>query len=426
MRHMIDWYTLKLVIKTFVTVLQYALFPIFLYHFVISIFGWFKRKEVDAEKFAPVNRFALVVAAHNEEKVIGNIVRNLKSLDYPSDMYDIYVIADNCTDRTAKVAETNGAKVYKRSSGEKKGKGYALEWMFEKIFKMNKRYDAICVFDADNLVSPNFLKVMNKHLCMGHKIIQGYLDSKNPTDSIISGSYAITYWLNNRLYQLPRYYLGLSCAIGGTGFVVATDVLKKIGWGATCLTEDLEFTMKLALNDMKVHWAHDAVVYDEKPLTLKQSWRQRKRWMQGQADCACRYFTSLMRKAVKDRSMVAFDCALYLIQPAIIVISGICLLANFIKFVLFYDFSTIIQTSSIASALSMLVTTYISGIFVFAEGKISPKLLCYFALFPLYNLTWIPIIIQGFIYKDNKEWIHTVHTRAMDIQEIKHNLKEIG
>lgn len=148
--------------------------------------------------------------------------------------------------------------------------------------------------------------------------------------------------------------------------------------------------------------------------------------MQGQADCTCRYFTSLMRKAVKDRSMVAFDCALYLIQPAIIVISGICLLANFIKFVLFYDFSTIIQTSSIASALSMLVTTYISGIFVFAEGKISPKLLCYFALFPLYNLTWIPIIIQGFIYKDNKEWIHTVHTRAMDIQEIKHNLKEIG
>jgi len=414
-----NWHTIKSIVDVVVFVLQYALFPVFLYHFVISIFGWVKRKEVDAEMFAPKNRFALLVAAHNEELVIGNIVRSLKNLDYPSELYDIYVIADNCNDNTAKIARESGAIVYERFDNKKRGKGFALQWMFRKLFAMEKSYDAVCVFDADNLVSPGFLKEMNKQLLRGYEVVQGYLDSKNPFDSLISSCYAITYWLNNRLFQLPRYYLGLSCAIGGTGFTVSTRVLKEIGWDATCLTEDLEFTIKLVLAGKKVYWAHNAVVYDEKPITLAQSWKQRKRWMQGQADCACRYMKKLLVKFMRDKDMVAFDCAIYLIQPLILVISGFGAIANFLRLILFTNISQIISINGFVSALSLIVTTYIGIIFVFMEGRVNIKIIWYYILFPFYNFTWIPIIIQGFIDKDQKEWSHTLHTRSIDLADMK-------
>lgn len=410
---------LKIIVKVLVNVVQYGLIAVFAYQLVISMFGWFKRKEESADNYAPVNRFAVLVAAHNEENVIGNIVRNLKSLDYQKDMYDIFVIADNCSDNTARIARENGAEAFERFDNIKKGKGFALEWMFEKIFKMDKHYDAVCIFDADNLVSTNFLKEMNKHLCKGHKVIQGYLDSKNPMDSFASGSYSLTYWITNRLFQLPRYYLGLCCAIGGTGFVVSTDVLKEIGWGATCLVEDLEFTLKLVLKGMKVYWAHDAVVYDEKPLTLAQSWRQRKRWMQGHSDCACRYFKPLFTKAVKERNLTAFDCAIYVIQPLIVVISGAGMLAGIMKFFMFTHLSEILTKENICYVLLTLVMTYITIIFVFAEGKFNKKIGVYFLILPLYNITWIPIIIQGFLDKNNKEWAHTIHTRALDITDME-------
>ncbi|MCR4435174.1 MAG: glycosyltransferase family 2 protein [Clostridiales bacterium] len=423
----LDWWyiMLKSVLNAIVMTAQYALLPVALYHLIISSFAWIKRKDISSDKFAPVKKFAFIVAAHNEETVIGNIVRNLKDINYPKDLYDIYVIADNCTDNTAKIAEKNGARVCERFNESKKGKGYALEWMFDKLFKMDKQYDAVCVLDADNLVSQNYLREMNAHLCRGHKIIQGYLDSKNPHDSLISGSYSITYWLNNRLFQLPRYYIGLCCAIGGTGFVVATDVLKEIGWGATCLTEDLEFTVKLVLRGLKVHWAHEAIVYDEKPITMAQSWKQRKRWMQGQADCIFRYLKDLLIMAFKNKSLVAFDCALYLVQPVIIVINGVALVLNMARLTLSIDFERLFSLQTFLSAIAVFVMTYISIIFIFAEGKYTKKVLEYFLIFPFYNLTWVPIIIQGFIDRNKKEWVHTLHTRAIEITDIE-NIEKAG
>lgn len=416
---------IKSILNISLLAFQYALLPIVLYQSVVSIFGWFKRKEVPAERFPAVNRFAVLVAAHNEERVIGNIVRNLKSLNYTKEMYDIFVIADNCSDNTAGIAQRNGAIVFERFDSVKKGKGFALEWMFAKLFKMDKKYDAVCILDADNLVSSNFLMEMNSHLCRGHKVIQGYLDSKNPYDSLISGSYSIAYWLSNRLFQLPRYYLGLCCSIGGTGFVVSTQVLKEIGWGATSLTEDLEFTVKLVLKGMKVYWSHEAVIYDEKPLNITQSWRQRKRWMQGHSDCACRYLAKLLNKAFKDMDMVSFDYALYLIQPLIIVINGVILFMNMAKFLLFTDFSRMLNTNLLGSAVLMFVITYISFIFVVAEGKHSWGIIKHFLFFPFFNLTWIPIIIQGFIDRNKREWVHTLHTRSMDISDIE-SLEKVG
>jgi len=383
------------------------------------MFAWVKRKEIPASNFKPVSRFAVLVAAHNEEKVISNIVHSLKCLKYPKELYDIFVIADNCSDNTAAIASKCGAKVCERFDPVKRGKGFSLEWMFKKIFEMEVKYDAVCVLDADNLVSPNFLMEMNKQLCMGHKVIQGYLDSKNPSDSWISGNNSIAFWVSNRLFQLPRYYLGLSCVLGGTGFVVATSVLKEFGWGATCLTEDLEFSLRLVMRGMKVYWSHEAVIYDEKPLTIAQSWRQRKRWMQGHFDCMRRFFRKLLLKALHDKDMVAFDSALYLLQPLLVVINGISLIVGLIAMTLNLVSGGFMSLDTVLWSMFIIALLYFNVVFVFMEGKMTGKVLKYIITFPVYNLTWVPIVISGFKDRDKREWVHTLHTRAMDINEVE-------
>jgi cellulose synthase/poly-beta-1,6-N-acetylglucosamine synthase-like glycosyltransferase len=391
------------------------------YFFGISIFGWLNRKTYQNKDFFPNKRFALIVAAHNEEKVITHIIDSLFKQNYPRNLFDVFVIADNCTDKTAEIAEKHGAIVYKRFNSTLRGKGHALEWMFEKIFAMDKKYDAISVFDADNLVSSNFLLEMNKQLCRGHKVVQGYIDSKNPYDSWITCSYSIAFWLSNRIFQLPRYYLGLSCGLCGTGFCIDTDVLKKIGWGATCLTEDLEFTMKLVLKDMKVAWAHNAVVYDEKPLTLKQSWNQRKRWMQGHADCTSRFLGPLFKKAFKNGDLISFDCAIYMFQPIRLIFIGLITIMMWVQivfpespfFTLKYLFPA--EVWSIFVILQFLYGPFI----ILAERKFSPKVLLGFLVYPFYCLTWIPITIQGFLTKNNKDWSHTHHSREISISDLE-------
>lgn len=411
----------NMIIFTLTQIMQIFIFVVGCYFFSISIFGWIKKKEASSLNYPPKTKFALVVAAHNEEIVIGHIVDSLFRQNYPRELYDVFVIADNCSDKTAEIAEKHGARVFVRENKNERGKGYALEWMFNKIYNMEENYDAIAVFDADNLVSSNFLYEMNIQLSKGYKVVQGYIDSKNPFDSWITCSYSIAFWLSNRIFQLPRYNLGLSCSLCGTGFCVDLDVLKKIGWGATCLTEDLEFTMKLALNNIKIGWAHNAVVYDEKPITLIQSWKQRTRWMQGHADCASRFLMPLFKKAFKESSLISFDCALYLFQPLRFILLGLATIMMWIQTI--YPESPFFNLKYVFPAVVWQIYVILQSLYgpsiIVAEKKFSPKVIFGFLLYPIYCLTWVPITIQGFLSKNNKNWNHTLHTRKISIKDLE-------
>lgn len=414
-------------------ILSAFVFIVSMYYLCISFFGLYKKKEVN--NVEPEKSFALLVAAHNEEKVIQDIIYSLKRLDYPKELYDIFVIADNCTDKTAAISKKAGAFVYERSSKTKKGKGYALEWMFDKIFKLDKKYDSVVIFDADNLASKNFLLEMNKKLCEGFKVVQGYLDSKNPNDTWITGSYSIAFWTSNRMFQLSRANLGLSNQLGGTGFCVDTETLKKLGWGATCLTEDLEFTCKLVLNGHKVGWAHEAVIYDEKPLTLSQSWWQRKRWMQGFTDVASRYFFKLMKKGIVEFNFTAIDCALYSIQPLVILILGLAMILDYIRRINSFDFTSLskltdfnfhslfnignIGTVTVVLLVVSVLQFIYTPVVLILEKKLNLKIFLYYIVFPIYTITWIPISIQGIIDRNKKDWNHTAHTRSVNITDLE-------
>ena len=451
-------------------VFQLVVFALMLYYFVLAFFGLKRKKE--KKNYTPTKKFAMIVAAHNEEVVIGKLIESMLNQNYPRELFDIFIIADNCTDNTAKIARKYGVYVYERFNKEQRGKGYALEWMFDKIFKMQKKYDAVAIFDADNLVSKNWCREINSKMLEGYKVVQGYIDSKNPNDTWIAASYSISFWTQNRMYQLARANVGLSNQIGGTGFAIDLDVLKEFGWGATCLTEDLEFSCKLILNGEKVGWAHDAIIYDEKPLTLKQSWVQRRRWMQGFTDVASRYFFKLLKKGFKERKWFILDCALYVIQPFFTLMIGISTILSFVQsmtpsniflisyltgefaFKLIGVFQFLVTPlmlrldKKISPGLFLMLVFYASNVFLLpifatqAENYIQvllidlvfniafllatalflgkKKLIMFFRflLYALYTLTWIPITVEGMLRKNNKEWNPTKHIRNIEICDV--------
>ncbi|MDD3363909.1 MAG: glycosyltransferase family 2 protein [Syntrophomonas sp.] len=412
------FYTLTVV----VTLSEALVFLVLFYYYYISVYGW--RKHDEEKDFNPEKRFALITAAHNEEAVIRYHLDSLKQLNYPVELFDIYVIADNCTDNTAAVARHEGANVFERFSPQK-GKGCALEWMFnEKLFTMeDEKYDAICLFDADNVVSSNFLLEMNSKLKKGFRSIQGYLDTKNPNDSWVTASYATAYWSMNRMWQLARFNKGLSNALGGTGVCLEYKLLKEYGWGATCLTEDLEFTMKLLLNGIKTSWAHEAKVYDEKPVLFSQTWRQRTRWLSGHWNVALRYMIPLVKKGIKEKKWYPIDGAIYLFQPFAITI----MLFNFIMGAAYACFpqQPLFATpfSGLAPAWvwwSLAVLGYCYPMLGLILEKAPRKAYFYYITYPFYGLTWFPVTVWGLFQRNNQgEWAHTAHNRGISISAIE-------
>ncbi|MGC5328988.1 glycosyltransferase family 2 protein [Brevibacillus sp. SYSU BS000544] len=386
------------------------------YQTLVSCGGLFRKNETVTSK--PEKTFAVLVAAHNESAVIAPLIENLKKLDYPREMYDIFVICDNCTDNTAEIVREHGAYACERFDSSKRGKGFGIEWMLEKLWAMEKQYDAVVMFDADNLVEKNFLTVMNDRLCKGAKVIQGYLDSKNPFDSWITLSYAVTYWFTNRMWQLARHNLGLPNTLGGTGLCIESDLLKEMGWGATSLTEDLEFATRCIERGIYPTWAHDTKVYDEKPLDLKSSMRQRLRWMQGHYDVAGRYIGSVLFNGVKRMKVGMLDAAFYLFQPMYV------LMVTMMS-VLFLSRLLDVDALPIASILpSWLIYTttglfYLLPVLALYLEKVPLKGYLGLLLLPIFFLTWLPIFFYAFFTKKNQVWSHTSHTRAIRLEEMQ-------
>ncbi|MED4603396.1 glycosyltransferase family 2 protein [Paenibacillus validus] len=388
------------------------------YQLLLSFFGWYRRK--NKANHAPQKSFAVLVAAHNEEQVVGALIENLKTLDYPKELYDIFVICDNCSDNTAQIARDMGVHACERKNPKLRGKGYAIEWMLKELWKMPRQYDAIVMFDADNLVNPDYLTHMNNDLCNGSKVIQAYLDTKNPHDSWITAAYAITYWYCNRLWQLPRTNLGLANYLGGTGMCFETNLLKEMGWGATSLVEDLEFTMRCVMRGVNPTFNYDAKVYDEKPLTFKASARQRLRWMQGHFDVARRYFLPLFWSGVKERSWAKIDTAVYALNVYNVFIGSILTIVLWINLIVpnFEKFTSLYEMAPLMFAIYS-VLSYGQFVTAIVLEKAPLKTYKYLITFPVYLLSWWPITVYAFFTQNNKQWSHTEHTRVIRLEEVQ-------
>ncbi|MBP2000498.1 cellulose synthase/poly-beta-1,6-N-acetylglucosamine synthase-like glycosyltransferase [Paenibacillus shirakamiensis] len=403
-----------------IIVLQVFLAAIGVYQFVFSLFGMYKKKK--KQQFAPSKSFAVLVAAHNEEQVVGALMENLKLLNYPKDLYDVFVICDNCTDGTASIVKSHGWNACERTNPTLRGKGYAIEWMLKELWKLPRQYDAVVMFDADNLAHPDFLNEMNNDLCTGARVIQGYIDTKNPEDSWVTAAYGVSYWYVNRLWQLPRHNLGMANFLGGTGMCFETELLKEIGWGATSLVEDLEFTMRCASQNIYPKFNYDAKVFDEKPLTFKASARQRLRWMQGHFTVARRYFLPMLWKSIKERSIAKLDLALYAVNVYIVLITFLLTAFIWVDQSLFNGphFTTMYSYLPFWVSVVAIVMNVFIFVMAMALEKITyKKVYLYLVLFPIYLISWWPITFYAFFTQNNKQWSHTEHTRVVRLEEVQ-------
>lgn len=291
-----------------------------LYFGVIAIFGIRLRSHYAPR--APRARFAVLIAARNEGAVIGHLVDSLTAQQYPRELFDIIVAPNNCTDDTEQVARRHGARIF-APQGRITGKGEVLRQAVDALI-LPGSYDAVCVFDADNLVDPMFLARMNDAWCAGAAAAQGFRDSKNPQQSAVSGCYSICYWMLSHFYNNARAQLGLSALVNGSGFMVSAELLRRLGgWHTRTMTEDYEFSAQCVLAGERVCFVPGAVIYDEQPLTFLQSWKQRRRWTTGSLQGLELYGGRLFAHAVSEHDMVSADMYLTFLSPLLQVVSAL-------------------------------------------------------------------------------------------------------
>ena len=298
------------------------------YQFFYIVVPFYKKGK--KHKRAYVNRFAVLIAARNEEGVIEYLINSIKDQTYPSEYIDIYVVADNCTDQTAKVSRDLGAKVYERFNRELVGKGYALDYLLSKISGTHEDgyYKGYFVFDADNVLDEHFIYEMNRTYCDGHNIITSYRNSKNYGDNWISAGYALWYVRESRFLSNSRYLLGSSCAVSGTGFFFSHEVMKRCGgWKFFLLTEDIEFSVFNILHGEKIAFCRGAALFDEQPVKFRQSWRQRLRWSKGFLQVFKKHGASLI-KGIFHGSFSCYDLTMTIMPAMFLSIS--CVLLDFI------------------------------------------------------------------------------------------------
>ena len=390
------------------------------FYIPVSVFG-----NEPPHKPEKKHRFAVLVSARNEEKVIGELIKSIRSQTYGNENIRIFVVADNCTDETAKTARSFGARVYKRFNHEKIGKGYALEELLRCIQKDYPRnyFDGFFVFDADNVLEENYIEEMNKTFSDGFNIITGYRNSKNYGDNWISAGYSLWFLRESRFLNNSRFLLGNSCAVSGTGFFFSREVLEKCGgWPFHLLTEDIEFTVHNIIRGEKIGFCKNAVLYDEQPVLFCQSWRQRIRWAKGYLQVFKKYGAELF-KGIFRGDFSCFDMAMN-IMPAV-VLSVLCALIN-----IFASFAAVLSGESIlpviASAGECIFNMYLT---LFAVGAITTatewknihtskfKKIFYTFTFPLFMFTYIPISFAAIFMK--VEWKPIEHKIKTSVSELK-------
>lgn len=383
-----------------------------LYYLVTGIFAFVKpKKELSNSK--KKHKFSIVIAARNEEKVIGNLVDSLKKQNYDKDKYEINVIINNSTDKTYEVAKKHGANAIK-CDVPVKCKGDVLRYTFNK-FK-DKKFDAYVIFDADNVVHPDFLFHMNNSLNNGYKVAQGFRDSKNYQDNWISGSYTLFYYIQNFFFNLSRKKLNSSASINGTGFMVQKEFMDNLDFNPVTLTEDVELTTVCAIHNERIDFVKNAITYDEQPTLFRVSLTQRLRWSKGNLQCWMKYHHKLFKSFMKNHNLAAVDMYLNNLAAIVQVISMIAVLAGSIERMI--STKVVFSVAGILGFLLSYLAMFIVTLFVTIYNKKSiSAMLPSLILFTVFMLSWMPINVVC-LFKKNVKWSHIGHNKDVNIDDI--------
>lgn len=382
----------------------------------------FLKKDFKHKKEQKEYNYAVLISARNEENVIGNLIDSINKQNYPKDKVDIFVVADNCTDTTAEVARLKHAIVFERKNKKRVGKGFALNFLINKIKKDYdiSKYEGFFVIDADNIIDPNYIKEMNKTHNDGYEIITSYRNSKNYGDNWISAGYSLWFLRESKYLNHARMALHTSCAVSGTGFMFSRKILKRINdWHFFLLTEDIEFTIDNVIHGEKIGYSSKAILYDEQPTKFSQSWNQRLRWSKGFLQVFSKYGKDLLGNfgnfSCFDMCMTTMPAMF--ISITMLIVDGIAIV---ITLLLKENFMIPVRI-----VLNFLIDIYfllfiVGGVTTITEWKniytSNLKKILYAFTFPLFMFTYMPISVCSLFKK--VEWTPISHDEAKELEDI--------
>ncbi len=364
-------------------------------------------------------KFAVLVAAHNEEKVINFFIESALKADYPPEKYDVFAVLDNCCDSTENICSKYPVKIIRRCGPQHKpGKAAALNYA-TKIIGADK-YDAFCYFDADSLMHPDFLKSTAFMLNKGAMAVQGKQISKNPDDCWLSRIISVGQIISAIFFQKPKYFLGLSATFHGKGICLKKELVERFSWDENCLTEDLEMQMRLISNGIQIHWAEAAVVYDEQPVNLRQYMKRTIRWTRGSLDTARKHLNGLFKRFVKNGDLKALEGFIYCANVYRLSMAGIAAIViyfHFDKFNFLVWLYKAIPGAELAFKFLFLSPFVIVPFMILVMEKADFKMLTAYFLQPALGVLRIPTFVCG-IFKDRINWDRTEHLSAVSINDV--------
>ena len=375
----------------------------FFYQFIFFIIGYV-RNEVKIPKAKKQHTYAFFIAAHNEEAVIANLVQS-------------------------------GAITWERNDLVRKGKSWVMDYGFDRILnEYPGKHEAFIIFDADNLLAPDYVTIMNDAFDQGYLALTSYRNSKNFGSSWISAAYSIWFLREARFLNNARMLCGTSCAVSGSGYLVSSKIVEAMhGWDFHTLTEDIQFSTFCAVHGIQIGYA-PAEFFDEQPLTLSASIKQRRRWVKGFYQVFFTYGAQLGKAIAKRRSFAAYDL-LMVIAPAtlltlitllcngtFLVVGGLshgflatdaemqaCLRSILITFGLMY----------VTGFMAALLTTVIERKHIHCRPRW--RVVTNLFTFPLFMFTYIPLTVSALFLK--VDWVPTPHDISVTLDQVMEGAK---
>jgi len=422
------------ILQLVLTCLSVVFGLLYAYQVLFMIIGIFSKKKKFPEA-KEQHTFAFLIAARNESKVIGNLINSIRNNDYPQDKIKIFIVADNCEDNTAELCRNLGCTVYERFNKEQVGKGYALNFLFKHIADEFPDYepDAFFIFDADNVLTTNYISEMNKALDSGVKVCTSFRNSKNYGTNWLSAGSSLGFMRECRFLHRPKSVLKLSTHVSGTGFYISKDVMTfKDGWKYVTLTEDIEFSAANTLKGVKIGFCEDAVFFDEQPIKFKQTWKQRIRWAKGSLMGFSIFHASLSLEFLKTLDFNFYEyyfsrffpVGLYyglsfIASNVVTLISRILEVTNAHAIVSAFYFISPVLVALLTTYLGLLVDSVLATVLNWKHIKApARKKILYMFTTPVFNFIFtIPVVFVALFKK--VKWDPIEHTESITQEQLE-------
>ncbi len=366
--------------------------------------SWIHKEKVDRSK-PPLN-LGVIIPAYNEERQIYTTIQHIKTSDYPKELFQIIVIADNCSDRTADAARWAGAQVVERFDANNRGKGQAIDWFLQTFRSMYQHLDGLCFVDADVQPDRNMFRELSASLSHPEvKVVQGFNGVANPFESWRTALNTAAFNVFNHVRMAGNERLFGSSFLRGLGMAFETSLLQKYGWPAHSVIEDTEFTLMLSKDNIAVHYNPAAIITSEMASRRAQADQQRKRWEGGRYNLAVKVLPRLLKSILAGNVrylhsfMDLFIPSLSLLVIVLLIWLGISLFLGQNHLYLFLLF------------LGVLTTYVVSGQL---QRRASMKLWGYLVTAPLFILWKVLLYVKMICSHNSPTWIRTPRKAEME------------